>query len=443
MKDTLAIICNYNRKTDVANLIKSLQQQDSQFFDILVVDNASTDDSIPYLKGIYPSINYIKNSKNLGGSGGFNTGLRYCLKHNYEYFILLDSDITLKPNCLSELRKTLLSNSNNGVVGSKILFMNTPEKIQATGSIIDWDNLKLIDLNYGCLDKNSSEILDVDYVPACTLMSRVDILNKTGLFKEEYFLYFDDVEWSSRVAANDWKIQVNTDAVTYHKGGNTQNTSSNVPRFYFTRNSCDYFMSHSGYKNHSFSESEIENRADLLCKNIFKFVFGSYSKGLKNLQLTFIDALNCALEGKLGKISDEYIRTLSNNTHERFVEIVQSTTKPVQVDISELEDNLKRYFKLQLDKTGFYLEYIDKNTEETNDNDSKGAISFKAVNSVYDCLNVIDFNQNNSLYYIDAYFNVVSNIEELNRYKSYDEVYKFFSSIYKPKIIDKIKKSNG
>ena len=128
MKDTLAIICNYNRKTDVANLIKSLQQQDSQFFDVLVVDNASTDESIAYLKDIYPSINFIQNSENLGGSGGFNTGLRYCLKHNYEYFILLDSDITLKTNCLSELRKTLLSNNANGVIGAKILFMNTPEK---------------------------------------------------------------------------------------------------------------------------------------------------------------------------------------------------------------------------------------------------------------------------------------------------------------------------
>ena len=442
MKDTLAIICNYNRKNDVVNLIKSLQQQDSQFFDILVVDNSSTDDSIPHLKGVFPLINYLQNSENLGGSGGFNAGLKYCLKHNYKYFILLDSDITLKHNCLSELRNSLLSDSSNGVIGSKILFMNNPNKIQATGAKIDWQNLKLVDLNYGCLDNDSSEIFEVDYIPACTLMARVEILKKIGLFKEDYFLYFDDVEWCSRIAANGWKILVNTKAVTYHRGGNNQNTNSNVQRFYYTRNSCDFFTSHASYKIHSFSDIEIESRAEQICKNIFKFAFGSYSKGLFNIQLTFIDALDCAIECRLGRISDKYVRTISNNTHERFDEIVNNIKGIVQIDLSELEDNLKNYFKLQIDKTGFAIKYIEKNNEVSFVDSNKEVVTFKAVNSIYDYLNIIDLTKDNT-FFIDAYFNVVSNTEELTRYKSYDQVYKFFLSIYKGRVNEKIKNNQA
>ena len=86
------VIVTWNKKSYVMGLLQSLRDIDYDNHDIIVVDNASTDDTCRAIREQFPQVNLIVNSENLGGTGGFNTGLRYVLrKGGYKYTWLLDT----------------------------------------------------------------------------------------------------------------------------------------------------------------------------------------------------------------------------------------------------------------------------------------------------------------------------------------------------------------
>ena len=82
------VICNYNKEDYIVNCIKSILASTMKDFDIYVVDNASTDHSVERIREAYAGqVTLIVNQENLGGSGGFNTGLREALKQDYQYLL--------------------------------------------------------------------------------------------------------------------------------------------------------------------------------------------------------------------------------------------------------------------------------------------------------------------------------------------------------------------
>ena len=98
------VICNYNKKDFVLQCVQSVLESKEKNFDIYVVDNASSDGSAEALKKAYGNrITVIENKENLGGSGGFNTGLRIVRDKGYSYFMCLDDDAAVDENALSVL----------------------------------------------------------------------------------------------------------------------------------------------------------------------------------------------------------------------------------------------------------------------------------------------------------------------------------------------------
>lgn len=96
------VICNYNKKDFVLQCVQSVLESKEKNFDIYVVDNASSDGSAEALKKAYGNrITVIENKENLGGSGGFNTGLRIVRDKGYSYFMCLDDDAAVDENALS------------------------------------------------------------------------------------------------------------------------------------------------------------------------------------------------------------------------------------------------------------------------------------------------------------------------------------------------------
>lgn len=124
------VICNYNKKEYVLKNIESLHQQDMDGFDIYVVDNASNDGSADAVRAAYgDSVYLICNENNLGGTGGFNTGIRAVMEKDYSYILLLDNDVVLKEDALSTLYKDMEDNPDIGIMGAKILKMDYPDII--------------------------------------------------------------------------------------------------------------------------------------------------------------------------------------------------------------------------------------------------------------------------------------------------------------------------
>jgi hypothetical protein len=113
----------------------------------------------------------IKNKENTGGSGGFNTGMKEALKKDYRYLYLLDNDIILHENALTELYDYLESHQNVGIAGSLLYSMDNPTEIQELGAKIDWDNFIIKPNLKGSIDLGVPKELECDYVP-CWLEPR-------------------------------------------------------------------------------------------------------------------------------------------------------------------------------------------------------------------------------------------------------------------------------
>ena len=122
MPEVLAIIVNWNKRAALDRLLGSLPLAGATPFDVVVVDNASTDDSVAFVRENYPSVAIVENAENLGGTGGFNSGLRYGLLHpnNYRYFWLLDNDVIAQRNCLDALMQAINTDPKIGLVGSTV-----------------------------------------------------------------------------------------------------------------------------------------------------------------------------------------------------------------------------------------------------------------------------------------------------------------------------------
>ena len=134
-------ICNYNKAEFVVRCVKSIREQTCQELDILVVDNASTDDSVKKLRDCFgEEITIIENEENVGGSGGFGRAIRMALELGYQYFMLVDNDAFLDKHAVEHLYRYMEAHGDTGICGAEILCMQHPDKIQDLGGRLDLEN---------------------------------------------------------------------------------------------------------------------------------------------------------------------------------------------------------------------------------------------------------------------------------------------------------------
>ena len=132
------VIVTWNKQLDVLNLLNSLHVICCACTNIVVVDNASTDGTAEAIRQHPLPVNLIENSENLGGAGGFNTGIRYALDNLKPDFIwLLDNDAQADPKALRELVSVMTADVTVGIAGSCILNPIQPSQIVEAGAFID------------------------------------------------------------------------------------------------------------------------------------------------------------------------------------------------------------------------------------------------------------------------------------------------------------------
>ena len=149
----------------------------------------------------------LVNAENLGGSGGFNTGLRKALEKGYEYLYCLDNDVLVDENAMGELVEFLDTHPDSGMAGSRVYHMENPGVIQQFGQIVDFKDYCTEAKFLGKTDADG--IPDVEYsdaVAACSLMVRKSLIDEIGLMPEDNFLYWDDTEWGYRCNLAGYKV---------------------------------------------------------------------------------------------------------------------------------------------------------------------------------------------------------------------------------------------
>ncbi len=213
----LIIIVTYNKKGYVTRLLKSLREIRFKNYDILVVDNASKDGTYDHLRKTFSKVMCIHNRENLGGSGGFNTGLRFAYKQEkYKYLWLLDDDVVVSEDSLKNLVDVLEKSDDIAVAGSQMCQLDNPEVTNEVGAYVDLERGCLI-LNRHLTRKinNSSGIFDVDYVAAASMLVDAAVAKRAGLM-EEFFIHFDDVDWCLRIKKMGYRVVAVADSVIWH-----------------------------------------------------------------------------------------------------------------------------------------------------------------------------------------------------------------------------------
>jgi len=202
------IIVNWNKKQDVIRLLDSVAQVEYTNYCVLVVDNASDDDSVAAIKAHQLPLTLLENSENLGGTGGFNTGLNYALDYGHQDYVwLLDNDATVAPDALRHLIDVMENDYSIAMAGSKILNINQPGKVVETGARIIWSSGNVAPLNQNCDDTEALDVVfDVDYVAICSALVRDTALRDVGVMDQRYFLLWDDMDWGATFKQKGYRV---------------------------------------------------------------------------------------------------------------------------------------------------------------------------------------------------------------------------------------------
>jgi hypothetical protein len=205
------VVLNYNGGELIENCLKSLQEVEYSNLHILVVDNNSSDDSVVMIEEKFPKLKIIKNKKNSGFAEGNNVGIKFALKNEADYVLLLNQDTEVEPNFLSELIKEGEKDPKLGLL-SPLIFWKKTEKVWFSGGKISWWNMK----TFHKFDLIEGDDLETSFLTGCSLLIKKAVLEKIGLLDDDFFLYWEDVDYSVRAKKAGFKIQVVSKSIIYH-----------------------------------------------------------------------------------------------------------------------------------------------------------------------------------------------------------------------------------
>lgn len=213
------IIVNYNGKHLLEKNLQSVVDTEYEDFEIIVVDNASVDGSIEYLRKNFPIVKIVESKDNLGFGRGNNLGVKEY--PNFDAYLFLNNDVSVPEDWLGKLVVTLQEKNDAGAVGPKILY--SKEKLGNDRRIINSAGI-YVDKHFMPYDRFDKEednskfnvVEEVDAIMGGAFLIRRDVFEKTGGFNPKMFLYYEDIDLSLRIRDLGYKIYYNGNAEVYH-----------------------------------------------------------------------------------------------------------------------------------------------------------------------------------------------------------------------------------
>jgi len=238
MKDLVyIIILNYNNWPDTLKCLQSIKKIDYPNYKIILVDNNSAQKAEIFDPDIY----IIYNSKNLGFAGGNNIGIKYALENKADYILLLNNDTIVSKDFLTKLVKEANRDLRIGILGPKIYFVDQPKKIWFLGGKFSWFKTRWTKgrghLGYDIevpqdFEKKPQK---VDFITGCALLIKRQVIEKIGLLPEDYFFYYEDVDWCLSARKAGFFCEVVPKAEIWHKisASTSQLGKARILRYHF------------------------------------------------------------------------------------------------------------------------------------------------------------------------------------------------------------------
>lgn len=207
--------------------------------EVIVVDNASTDDSVSMVQKYFPKVKILKNTQNLGFAKANNQGIK---KSSGKYILLLNSDTEIEKNALFNLLNAIKTDPNIGVVGGKLLNPDGMTQPSAgffphLSKVFYWmffvDDIPIISKflkPYHVGDKSFYEKTKlVDWVTGACFMLKRELIDNAGLLDEDIFMYGEEMEWCYRIKKRGYKVALIPSAqILHHKGASVSSSDAGI-----------------------------------------------------------------------------------------------------------------------------------------------------------------------------------------------------------------------
>jgi GT2 family glycosyltransferase len=315
------IILNWNGYQDTIQCLESILKLEYANYRIVICDNGSTDGSVEQIElwckdrqidlanlesnpdSQHKYITLIQTGKNLGFAGGNNIGIRHALlDRECKYVWILNNDTIVEPNSLSALVSKCDLHSNIGICGSKLIYHHDRSTVQAWGGgkynkwsgisqHIGAHQLSALDVDVESIEQS------LDYIIGASMLVSRSFLETIGLMNEEYFLYFEELDWIAR-AGNQYSLGYCHDSIVYHKEGASTGLNSNQSRgssmtdyhakkslLIYTRNYAPYTL-----------PLIYLNLVMVICKRL---IHGEYHRALTILKIIFATPVDWRLKPQL------------------------------------------------------------------------------------------------------------------------------------------------
>jgi len=215
---------NYNGGTAVVECLKSLYRSDYPSLEIVVVDNDSKDGSLETIKNLFQKSAIIKNASNLGFAAGNNVGIRYALEKFADYVFLLNNDATVEADTISLLVGYAQQHPDCGIA-SPLILKEKNGPMWFAGGKIQWQKMRAI---HTYDNATSIQAHGSHYASGCAMLASKAVFKKIGLFDEDYFLYYEDVDFSVRARKNGFAVYILLSAIAYHQETSNQKNALKV-----------------------------------------------------------------------------------------------------------------------------------------------------------------------------------------------------------------------
>jgi GT2 family glycosyltransferase len=213
-----ALVVNHNGRHLLEIVLPSLAAQTYRPLEIVVVDDASGDDSLAYLAERWPDVRVVAGTENVGVAATFNHAVQAA---QTEYVALLNNDLELAPDCLAELARTLDENADAAVVAAKLLDYDRRDRLDGSGDVYTWAG-EANRRGQGEVDRGQyDEPGEVFAACAAAALYRRSALEQVGPFDEQLYAIYEDVDWAFRARLAGYRCLYAPTAVAYHMGSAT------------------------------------------------------------------------------------------------------------------------------------------------------------------------------------------------------------------------------
>ncbi|HEX2638093.1 MAG TPA: glycosyltransferase family 2 protein [Gemmatimonadales bacterium] len=238
MPTASVVIVNWNGRQLLPECLESVRSQTFRDFEVILVDNGSTDGSVEWVRAEYPEVRILALPTNQGFCGGNNVGIRAATA---EYIVLLNNDTEVEPEWLGELVRHIDGDASIAACDSKILYFDRRDTIWSAGATYtiagsaEWRG-------QGRKDWEITEPAEVFTAVACSAIYARRVLNEIGGLDEDFFAGYEDVDWSFRARLRGYRIVNVPSSRVYHKVSVTHRYNSPAYVYHGQRNVAAIFV---------------------------------------------------------------------------------------------------------------------------------------------------------------------------------------------------------